>query len=113
MAADFKIIPYSKGRVQLTSPDEELLKEAGVLFSYQKKVYGSWATDYDLSGTGIYSCFSPSYSFKVGLTLEVASILTKHGYKVIIDKELKQFGEAEFLIWNDPSSDNIYVKSTA
>ena len=30
-----------------------------------------------------------------------------------IDKELKQFGEAEFLIWNDPSSDNIYVKSTA
>lgn len=90
MAADFKIIPYSKGRVQLTSPDEELLKEAGVFFSYQKKVYGSWATDYDLSGTGIYSCFSPSYSFKVGLTLEVASVLTKHGYKVVIDKELKQ-----------------------
>lgn len=31
-----------------------------------------------------------------------------------INKELKQFGESEFLIWNDySSSGNIYVKSTA
>lgn len=30
-----------------------------------------------------------------------------------IEKELKQFGEAEFLIWNDPDSANIYVRSTA
>lgn len=30
-----------------------------------------------------------------------------------IEKELKQFGEAEFLIWNDPDSNNIYVRSTA
>ena len=30
-----------------------------------------------------------------------------------INKELQQFGEAEFLIWNDPSSNSIYVRSTA
>ena len=88
--ADFIIQYHSKNRAQLVSHDEDLLNEAQLLFSYQKRVFGSFRASADLSGTGVYSCISPSFTFKIGLVLEIYKQLTNAGYKVKIDNELKK-----------------------
>lgn len=87
---DFTIQYHSKNRAQLVSHDEDLLNEAQLLFSYQKRVFGSFRASADLSGTGVYSCISPSFTFKIGLVLEIYKQLTNAGYKVKIDNELKK-----------------------
>lgn len=88
---DFEIKYHSKNRAQIISYNEELLNEAVLLFSYQKRIFGSFRTNIDLSGTGIYSCISPNFTFKIGLVLEIAKQLKNAGYTVKIDNDLKPY----------------------
>ncbi len=86
--SDFKIVLSNiEGRAKLEAEDPLRLEEAVQLFSYTKKQYGSFTTS-ALNGCGEYSCISPMFTFKEGLTLEIAKALKDSGYSIKISNEL-------------------------
>lgn len=89
MSKDFTFSDSSSGRVQIYGRPE-LLDELQTVFSYQRKQYGSVTGGLNFPGTGVYSCISPTYTIKTGLTFEIAKYLKNNGYSFEIDKDLKQ-----------------------
>lgn len=90
METDFTFEHLNKSRVQIKSDNHDLLEELKLAFSYQKRVFGNYAVSYNIDGTGIYSCISPAFSIKKGLTLEIVKWIKANGYTVHVDDEVKE-----------------------
>ena len=87
---DFTFEYLNKARVQIKSKSTDLLNELKLAFSYQKKVFGNYQTSYNIDGSGIYSCISPAFSIKKGMTLEIIKYLKNNGYTYSIDEMVQE-----------------------
>lgn len=86
---DFSFVYLNKARVQLKSRSTDLLNELKLGFSYQRRVFGGFQYQ-GVDGSGIYSCISPAFSIKKGMTLEIIKYLKENGYTYEIDDEVKE-----------------------
>ena len=87
---DFTFEYLNKARVQIKSNSTDLLNELKLAFSYQKKVFGNYQTSYNIDGSGIYSCISPAFSIKKGMTLEIIKYLKNNGYTYALDEAVQE-----------------------
>ena len=86
---DYSFLYLNNQRVQIKAKSEDLLNELQTAYSYQRKVFGNNYAMASYGGTAIYSCISPTFSIKKGLTLELARHVISQGNSVFIDPKLK------------------------
>lgn len=84
---DYYFEYLNANRVQIKAQTDEMLFELQNKFSYERKIFGTFGR---FSQSAVYSCISPTFSIKKGLTLEIAKFLKNHGKTFSIDPRLRE-----------------------